>query len=426
MLPLRRTALTLVAAVASVGLILPSLSAPASARPSAPAAADHDMTWCTSSPAPCIQSVTRNGTAITAADSQWDISGVWFTSSEGATQLLWDIGKSGAFVHDPSTGENYVTMGAGEEGNTWSLNFDLGSDILPRVTNTYGDDVTTHRVDHGDGTYNITVTGNVIKQSANAECDTSVFPAVCPVQAGADVTEFAGEVDDFGQWTDAAQRADFYGLDSWTNVEVTYIPPTISGDPLQIVVPLQNSYKYSNGDVFNGFYHVVIPNHFLQDMGIDDPSTISPAGVDATVGAGSVNVNPGPDAVQVDATNITFPAAPVPPGSARAHAVAKKHTVLQKVKLKRGTITPTRPSHVTAKRAGANAAKVAFHRAKPRGSKIKGYQARCVAHHAAPRKATAKHSAIKVKHLSRGVAYKCQVRAKAKAGYGHWSHKDKA
>jgi hypothetical protein len=413
-------------AASTLALVASLTSAPAAASPRPAAVSDNDpVTWCDASSAPCISAVTRGHAVIDSSDPTWDVSGV-VSVADGATQILWNVSKNGAAVHDPSTGENYSSMGPGEAGNNWSITFDLGNAFVPRVTDTYADDVAVTRDDHGDGTYDVTVSGNVVTMAANAECDTSVFPAVCPVQASADVTYFGGDLGDFGQWTDEAQRADFYGMDSWTNVEVTYIPPTISGDPLRIEIPLQNSYKLSTGNVFEGFYHVVIPNHFLQDMGIDDPSTLTPSGVDATIGAGAVSVSPGAEAVQVDATNVTFPVAPRPPGVSPAAADKKKHTVLRTLKVKRGTITPKAPRKVKAKRVTARKAKVHFGKVKPRGSKIKGYRARCVAHHQVTRTGKAKHSPITVKKLSAGHHYTCQVRAKSKAGLGKWSKKDKA
>ncbi|MBV9487076.1 MAG: fibronectin type III domain-containing protein [Frankiaceae bacterium] len=420
--PKLKLSLTVIAA--TLGLAAGTLAAPASA------AAPHDVipstpvTWCDApSAAPCISSVTRAGSAITSSDSTWDISGTYFTL-DGASEVQWNVSKVGAAVHDPATNENYSSMGPEEAGTAWSVTFDLGTAVIPRVTSTYGDAVDVTRVFNTDGTFDVTVAGNVVTQSANAECDVNTPSGVasCPVQASADVTYFGGEVSDFGQWEDAGQRNDFYGLDTWTNVEVTYIPPTINGDPLQIIEPLANSYKLATGAVFSGFYHVVIPNAFLVDMGIDDPSSIDPAGVDAQIGTGSVAVHPGASSVQVDATGITFP----PTTSPALTPAAKAHAHSQQLKVKRGTITPKVPLRVKAKRSSAHKAKVKFGKVKPRGSKINGYQARCVAHHQPTRKGKTKHSPVTVKHLARGHTYKCQVRAKSKAGYGKWSKKDKA
>jgi hypothetical protein len=216
------------------------------------------------------------------------------------------------------------------------------------------------------------------------------------------VTIFQAQSDDF-QFSSipSSQWNDYNGLREWTNVEESDLPPQVSGDPLAITEQLTNSHKLATGAVFQGFFHAVLPNPFLVDMGIDDPSTIDPSGISTSIGSGTIGVLPGAGSTEVDITGITF-----------------THRVL---KIKRGTITPTRPRITTAKRT-RHTVRLHFAGSHPRGSHITRYQGRCLAAHHPTHVATAKHSPVVVHPLAAGVGYRCQVRAKSKAGYGKWSH----
>jgi hypothetical protein len=415
---IRRVVLISVTTAASVGLVFPTL-APDVAR-AAPARAGIVTTtlpWCAApAAAPCIGSVTRGETAVTSTSPTWDVSAGMFTL-DGATQINWIVSKKGA----PGS---YATLGAGEAGNGWSISLELGNELLPRVTSTYADDVTVDREDNGDGTYVVTIDGTVVTMGVNDECQ-PVTPETCPDQAGQDITAFQGNVSDFQQWSDPSQWSDFWGLDAWTNVEETSIPPQISGDPLQITAPLTNSRLMPNGNPFVGFYHVILPNRFLEDMGIDDPSTLDPAGLATSLGdgAGTVTVTPGDVTTEVDATGIAFPAGTDPHARRAARlnsGSAHKRTGRRVLRIKRGTITPTRPTALKARRT-THRVRLSFHHSKARGSRIIRYQARCVAAHHTTRKVSGKKSPLLDLRLAAGVHYRCQVRAKSKAGYGSWS-----
>ena len=218
------------------------------------------------------------------------------------------------------------------------------------------------------------------------------------------IVAFQGEIGDWEQWSNSAQWNDFNGLDQWTNTELTEIPPEITGNPFSITEQIGNSHEL-NGVVFEGFWDAVLPNAFLVDMGINDPSTLTSAGISASVGTGTVTVTPGPTSTEISITGITF--------SRRI------------VHIKRGTITPAAPLYLRTRRASAKVAVLGFHAAKPRGSFVRSYQGRCWAKHRTTRFGTARRSPLKVSSLVRGVSYMCQVRAKAVVGYGPWSRSRK-
>jgi fibronectin type III domain protein len=190
-------------------------------------------------------------------------------------------------------------------------------------------------------------------------------------------------------------------MDSWTNVEETDIPPQITGDPAEIDETLVNSHLRPNSDVFQGFYHIILPNKFLVDMGVNDPTTLAADGIAATIGSGTVTVTPGPTSTEVDVVGITFSP--------------------RKLRVKRGDVKPTRPTKLHLRRSSSHHIRLSFHHAKPRGSRITGYEGRCVAKGQPTRFVSGKHSPLVDKALHSGVRYRCQVRAKSKAGAGSWS-----
>jgi hypothetical protein len=391
----RRAVMTLLSTCGAIGLLVPMVASPANAVPQRPAM--DATTWCATAGVhpPCIVSVSRDSVPILSDDTNWDVSVFGSRGADGEYLAQWSIGWTQA----PGM---YESMKPGEVDHVWSVTVDMGTHV-PRVTDEYGDNITVTRDAHNDGTYDVTTTGNPVLQGVNADCNTSVSPAVCPFTASQNVTTFFGEIGDFQQWNDSSQWDDFYGMDSWTNVEVTYIPPQIIGDPAQIVEPLANSHELFGGGLFHGFYHIIIPNKFLVDMGVDDPTTLGTDGLAATIGAGSVSITPAATSTEVDATGITF-----------------SHRSLH---VKRGIVTPTRVSKLHARRAATHRGHLSFHQARARGSRIVGYQARCEATHHLTRRVFGKHSPLLDRSLTAGVRYQCQVRAKSKAGYGHWSPK---
>jgi Fibronectin type III domain len=389
---MRKRSVRVLTLAATMGLMVPALTLPISVNTRVLAL--DTTTWCTTPfSAPCIVSVSRDGVDVPDNSPDWDVSVYGSKNSDGEYLAQWDIEAL------PASG-SYVDMGTAETAHTWSVTINMGTHD-PRVTDSYADDATIVRSTDVNSRNLVTITGTPVTMGVNDECDTSVAPASCPAQAGQDVTYFGGDIGDFGQWSDAAQLNDFDGMDSWTNIEETSVPPLISGDPATVVEQLSNSHKLADGSVAHGDYHIVLPDAFLEDMGVDDPTTIGTDGIAATIGSGTATITPGATSVQVDVTGITF--------SPRT------------LKLARGTVTPTRPSGVTAKRVSTFRAKVTFTRSKVRGSAIRGYQGRCQAAHHPSKLVTGSKSPLTIVKLHPRTAYTCQVRATSRAGKGKWS-----
>jgi hypothetical protein len=315
------------------------------------------------------------------------------TQSDGEFLTQWGIA-------DAQVKGTFATLAPTDAGVPFSITVDTGSH-QPRVTDEYAAGASVSK-SFTAGHWDVTVSGTAVEQGVNADCDAVAF--TCPANETNTIVAFQGEIGDWQQWSDSAQWSDFNGLDQWTNAELTEIPPQISGNPFSITEEIGNSHEL-NGTVFQGFWNAVLPNAFIVDMGINDPSTLTSAGISASVGTGTVTVTPGPSSTEIAITGITF--------SRRV------------VHIKRGTITPAAPLYLRTRRASAKVAYLGFHASKPRGSFVRSYQGRCWAKHRITRFGTARRSPLKVSSLVRGVSYMCQVRGKAAVGYGPWSRSRK-
>jgi hypothetical protein len=385
----KRTTVLAATLVTLVGLTVPLVGASAQAMPVRP---DIDPSeWCGNQAPPCVVSASRNGVAITESDPTYAVSAAGSLQSDGEFLTQWGIA-------DAQAPGPYATLAPGDVGVPFSITVDVGAHP-PRVVDEYaGGASVTDAYNSAAGTWDVTVSGTAVEQGVNADCNATAW--TCPFDETSTIVAFQGEIGDWQQWSDSAQWNDFDGLDQWTNVELTEIPPQLTGSPLSFSEELGNSHEL-NGQVFEGFWYGVLPNAFLVDMGINDPSTLTPAGISAGVGTGTVTVTPGPTSTEIAITGITF--------SPRM------------VHIKRGNITPNAPTGLSTRRASATVAYLTFRAARPRGSYVRSYEGRCVAAHHTTRYGTGSRSPVKVTSLTRGVSYVCQVRAKASVGYGPWS-----
>lgn len=385
----KRTIVLAATLVTLLGIAVPLSGASAQAKPARPSIDPSE--WCANHAPPCVVSASRNGVAITENDPTYAVSASGSLQSDGEFLTQWGIA-------DALIKGTYETLAPGDVGVPFSIKVDVGTHP-PRVVDEYAGGVSvTDTYDRGAGTWDVTVSGTAVEQGVNADCDATTW--TCPLNETNTIVAFQGEIGDWQQWPDSAQWNDFDGLDQWTNVELTEIPPQISGSPLTISEELGNSHEL-NGQVFEGFWYGVLPNAVLVDMGINDPATLTPAGISVSVGTGTVTVTPGPTSTEIAITGITF--------SPRV------------VRIKRGTITPNAPTGLSTRRASARVAYLTFRKARPRGSYVRSYEGRCRATHHPTRYGLGSRSPLKVTSLARGISYVCQVRAKAAVGYGPWS-----
>jgi hypothetical protein len=385
----KRTTVLAATLVTLVGLTVPLVGAPAQATPARPNIDPSE--WCGNQAPPCVVSASRNGVAITESDPTYAVSAAGSLQPDGEFLTQWGIA-------DALTPGSFETLAPGDAGVPFSITVNVGAHP-PRVVDEYAGGVSvTDTFNRAAGTWDVTVSGTAVEQGVNADCNATAW--TCPVNETNTIVAFQGEIGDWQQWPDSAQWNAFDGLDQWTNAELTEIPPQIAGNPLTISEEIANSHEL-NGQVFEGFWDGVLPNALLVDMGINDPSTLTSAGISAGVGTGTVTVTPGPTSTKITITGITF-----------SHRM---------VHIKRGSITPNAPTGLSTRRASATVGYLTFRAARPRGSYVRSYQGRCLAAHHTTRYGTSSRSPVKVTSLTRGVSYVCQVRAKASVGYGRWS-----
>ena len=387
---MRKRTTVLAATLATLaGLAVPLAGTSAQATPAQPRIFPSE--WCGNQAPPCVVSASRNGVAITENDPTYAVSASGSEQSDGEFLTQWGIG-------DALIKGTYETLAPADAGVPFTITINVGKHN-PRVTDEYaGGASVTDTFNGRAGTWDVTVSGTAVEQGVNADCNAVAW--TCPSNETNTIVAFQGEIGDWQQWSDSAQWNDFDGLDQWTNAELSEIPPEITGNPLSITEELGNSHEL-NGTVFEGFWDAVLPNALLVDMGINDPSTLTPSGISASVGTGTVTVTPGPTSTEIAITGITFSP--------------------RKVRIKRGTITPSAPTRLSTRRASAKVGYLSFHAARPRGSFVRSYQGRCQAAHHATREGQGTKSPVKITSLAKGVKYTCQVRAKASVGYGPWS-----
>jgi hypothetical protein len=419
----RRTRSAFAGVTLAVGLVTASVVLPEAAR------AVTDSDWCAPEgvlSTKCIESVTYDDgtgggpvslTPATVGDNaKWDIS-AFFTTLDGAKTVSVTIRNDNE--SDP------LNLGGPETlDDVWRIHLRLGT-WTPRIVFLHGDDLTAKRINNGDGTFDLDITGSpahlttFVTSTGDGGCDQSVWPWDCPETADGERYYWGADISDNGQWTDPDQREAFYGFDYATNIEATDIPPQVVNDSTtglpQLLVNLANPHFYTDGTtVFDGHVHMRIPNKFLRVVyGIDDPASMTSSGLsadytgaDTSAGTTTISQDPGDDAMLVDATGLRFSA--------------------KRLHVRVGNITPTRPRDVRAKRVAVHRGKIAFDRSHSRGSKVIGYTAKCVARTGSDvETARGSDSPVVVRGLTAGVAYDCKIRARSKAGPSRWSGVDR-
>ena len=388
----------LLAAAAAALLVAGLASGPISSATSQ-AVATAGSPWCSSGrPAPCLERLWRDGVELTSADPTYSFL---FLEDEGWTPppggFWWEFTKNGGY-----------DMGSAESGHTFRALVNNGS-AEPRTTFGFAEGVdVTFLPDTGAG-HRVDLTVRPV--SMIFSCRTLSGTTSCPHTGLPEDTVEAmayGTVDDGSWWGEPAIRDQVKGLELFTNVHVVSTPPEFSvasDGTTAMTVLLQNSHEYFGGTLFEGFADYRVPHRMLREVfGIPDPSTMTGSSLVTTVSGTSAAAAIGQDgnAVTVDIGPITF---------------SKR-----RVRVETGTITPTRPSDLRAKRVSAGVARVSFDASRPRGAKVRGYTAQCQQPNGADREtAGALTTRVRVSGLQAGRVYECRVRARSKVGPSKWS-----
>jgi hypothetical protein len=394
------------AVLAATALVASTLVAGLVGGQTAANAATVGIGYCSpSSGTPCITSATRNGTEPLIGPTEFAVTGTYVTPEPG------DDDQS-RYVHLnilSNTSEDPTDLGSAARSDTFSVTVDLGNKIVPRVATGKARDVTVTRTDNGDGTYAITVEGRPVR--LDGQCDGNFN---CPEDGVGTADEsqewaaiWSADITDYASWEDAAQRNAMYGMNYFNNIAATSVPPEIEDDHL--LIRMANRHFREDGTTpVQGRAELRIPNAFLKEVyGIPDPGTMDGSSLVATgtaTGPGTVTIaqESGKDAMKVLVDGITF--------SMRA------------LRVKTGTITPTRPTQVSAMRLGERRGHLDSDPSNPRGATVTGYVGRCAAvrgDHVVT--AVGEDTIVRVTGLRAGVAYDCRMRATSKAGPSNWS-----
>lgn len=388
--------------LAGAALLLAACPLAAPRTATAPAVAALPSPWCaTGHPTPCLERLWHDGAEITSTDPAYSFL---FLEDNG-----WDPPVGGGFTWEFLKNGGY-DMGGAETGHTFRALVNTGA-LEPRTTFGFAERVGVNFLpDTGTG-HRVDLSVKPVSMIFACRVDPTTGATTCPHTGAPGDTIQAmayGTVDSGGWWGGPAIRDQVKGLELFTNVHVVSTPPDFSVDAAgstAMTVQLDNSHQYSDGTLFEGFADYRVPHQMLRDVfNIPDPDTMTGSSLTTTVSGLSTPVTfaQDGDAVRVHIGPITFSE--------------------RQVKVKTGTITPTRPSGVRANWLASGSARVALQASSPRGAKVRGYLAQCqrtVGGDRATR--TARRSPVLVPGLDRTSAHKCRVRALSVAGPSRWS-----
>jgi hypothetical protein len=361
--------------------------------------------WCAGHPSlkTCVVSATYDGSPFTASDPSFDVWAIPAAVS-GAKTVQWTV--------QPVSPANDLSA---ELGHTFSVT--IKTNVNPREMDGFGAAMTYDRSGPTGGEYQVTLTAQPVSVTDQDGC---TFPAggpTCtPIAPGPSKVILQGEISDYNYTAYTTNPAlpagfvdSFSGMDMYTNVAETSLPPSIvevSGQN-ELRIDLTDHHFLQDGTtVVHGDFYLRIPAAFLSTYwGIDDLSTLATDGLHASVGAGggtlTVTVEPGNTGVQVQINGLTF----------------SRRKLIVKV----GHVTPHAPTHIKAKRLSSSKARVTFRAARPRGQKVTGYRLLCAVSSSdvvLVSTVKARRSPITLRRLAPRKPYRCTLQARSKAGYG--------
>lgn len=374
-------------ALALLGL----LSAGLVALSASPAQADYR--WCAdvADVGPCIVSATRDGVEI--------------TDHTAVNRDEYDIPSGDA---DHYTGWTLTSLTTADVGHTYVVTMNTGN-IKPRIVSGWGANGHATRYQNLSGDWISTISLKPVEMLMSCN---NPSPPYCPFTAAPGDNRVQGQVsisDAYWYDSDPAVADHLDGLEQYSNINLFWYPPTITTSSTGVVTMdflMENSHEDSTHTTFQGQANVRLPNKVLREFyGIPNPETMVDGSFASTTTSGTVSSyqETGDDAWRIDVSAVTF---------------SKQH-----LKLKRGTITPTRPTITRTTRVSATSGRIAYSLSKPRGAKVTGYDARCVSAggHVVTKTKTTPTSPISVGGLKRGTSYTCKVRARSKVGPSTWS-----
>lgn len=370
--------------------------------------ASTDERWCGAGVAkPCIESFTYNGTPMSASDSM-DLTVSHFTDPGYGRTFVFSVQPDGSAPIP-------ATLSAGD---TVSFLLDTGAQHTDYISGfEHQTDVDVYQAASGD--WMLRVTGSAVRVGSGCN-DAAAWPWPCPTVSAGDSVFFEGDVTAY----DAVTNQDFVGFYAGTNVTYNgiFMDTDSTGAKVLSMEAVAPRYYDDGTTPVAGSVHFRVPNVMLrEDFGIPDPSTMTPGSMTGTVNGSSasfsISQDPDGGGMYIDVSGFTF--APTS-GSPRMRATLTR--VKRTIQVRVGHITPTRPVIIKATRPAPRRAWIKHTLSTPRGAKVTGYIAQCVAG-STVLKGTAAPSAqgIAVSGLTPSRAYDCRVAATSKAGRSAWS-----
>ncbi len=356
--------------------------------------------WCADIPGAgtCVVSATYDGSPLSYSSPAYAVWATFYpVPGAGADTVQWSIQPKSASDLSAAL------------GHTFSIT--IRTNVVPRAIDGFGTSMSYTRSGPSSGKYTVTITGQPVEVQTQNGCTYPPGGPTCSsVSPGPSQAILQGEIDDYNytNYSDPSYPPglvdSFNGMDMWTNIAETGLPPTINQSSGQNELQIEladHHFEHDATTVVHGDFSLRIPAAFLATMwGINDLSTLATDGLNASIGAGggtlTVTVEPGNTGVQVQISGLTFSR--------------------RKLKIALGHVTPRAPIHVKATRTSGTTARLTFGAARPRGQKVTGYAASCGAHTKVT--VVGKHSPAIVKGLTRGVAYTCTLRGRSRAGKG--------
>ncbi|KRC51383.1 MULTISPECIES: fibronectin type III domain-containing protein [unclassified Nocardioides] len=374
------------AGLISLALLGSSLAAVAGATVVASPASALAERWCVDVPAPCVESLTVNGTPVFS----------------GATVEAAPTSESGRQELHPA-----VDVSALAATDVIVLKVRTPLSFNPeRATGRYG----LIDVDRGTGTSSnwFQVAGTPVLWANGCVAGVD-WPWFCPETADSNDMVFDIDLADLDD-PDESSIGQYAGTNATYN-GIFFEEQADGSHALTTEVVAPHFYFGTTTPVVGSVRFRVSHRQMRLDMGIPNPETLVPGSLSGTInggtGGGSFTTWQDPDGAGffIEASGFTFS--------------------LKKLKVRAARITPTRPTITRTKRLTARAAVLTHTASKARGARVTSYAAVCRnrAGHVVRGTGLATRATVVVTGLRRGKAYTCQVVANSKAGRSLWSPK---
>jgi len=343
--------------------------------------------WCADgNPAPCLESLTRNGINLTPSDATHQLTMTGKLTDGGDTRFQWQL-EDGTLA--PT--------------DTFVMTWDLGTTMTPDRTENFAAGTLVRRISGPGGTHKVEITAHPVLMTTGCD-ENSDWPWTCSSIASDQGYVLSGEVHQLG--TDD----EFMGFDQSQNpqgVNGIFLDTAPDGTQYLSTEMVNSHYQVDGHTLFVGGARFRLSYAMLRsEFGIPDPDTMGASSLSGQVTANTTGTtasfhfmqDPNGGGMIVDVNGMTF---------------SRKI-----IKVRRGTIVPKAPGSLVGKRINAHRARLSFTKARARGARPTGYLARCRPAHGPTVTGRAGHSPVVVRGLKAGRHYTCMVRATSKAGQG--------